>query len=215
MPSTVRIDSHASQACLRSPSPARCWRDGSAAWTCSRAAAPALVPMNPMTAVLFLLTAVSLRLQVRPRPGTDLPAPLALRLARVAALAIVAVAALRLSGYALGIDIGIDQWLFADRLPDPDSGRAQPHGAQHRTQFLLPRHRHCCCSTGPRATVVVRPKRLRSSWHWFRCSPCSAMPTKWGTLYGVAQLYPDGAADRGGCFSCWPWRSCSRAARSA
>jgi PAS domain S-box-containing protein len=99
--------------------------------------APALVPMNPMTAVLFLLTAASLWLQVRPRSGTAPPALLALRLARVAALAIVAVALLRLSGYALGIDVGIDQWLFADRLPDPDSGR--PNRMAPNTAFNF-----CC-----------------------------------------------------------------------
>jgi hypothetical protein len=175
--------------------------------------APALVPMNPMTAVLFLLTAASLWLQVRPRSGTAPPALLALRLARVAALAIVAVALLRLSGYALGIDVGIDQWLFADRLPDPDSGR--PNRMAPNTAFNF-----CCLglalllldrtTRGGRrpaealALVVALVSLLALFGYAYHV----------GRLYGVASFIPM-ALPTAVVFSCWPWRSCSRAARPA
>jgi signal transduction histidine kinase len=72
---------------------------------------PGLVPMNPATAVAFMLAGLSL-LCLR-RPGV---AGSWRRLGRAAALAVVALALLRLGGYVGGRDVGIDMLLFHDRL---------------------------------------------------------------------------------------------------
>ena len=77
---------------------------------------PGLVAMNPMTAVLFLFAALSLWLQVGGARGLEAPAEAAQPWARLAALVIVVVGLLRLTGYLFDSDIGIDRWLFADRL---------------------------------------------------------------------------------------------------
>jgi PAS domain S-box-containing protein len=74
------------------------------------------VAMNPTTAVLFLFAALSLWLQAGGVRGLEAPAAGAQSWARFAALVIVVVGLLRLSGYLFDNDIGIDRWLFADRL---------------------------------------------------------------------------------------------------
>lgn len=77
---------------------------------------PGLVSMNPMTAVGFVLAAVSLWLQQDATAAA--PGSRKLRVARFAALAIMAIGLLRLAAVLLGWDAGVDQWLFADRLDD-------------------------------------------------------------------------------------------------
>jgi signal transduction histidine kinase len=72
---------------------------------------PGLVPMNPATAVAFVLAGLSLLCLRRPGAAASWQ-----RLGRVAALIVVALALLRLGGYVGGRDVGIDTLLFHDRL---------------------------------------------------------------------------------------------------
>ena len=69
-----------------------------------------LVAMNPATAIAFVLAAASLWLSV-PGPGSRSRGAIA----TTAALAVLAIAILRLVGY-LGPDLGVDSLLFRDRL---------------------------------------------------------------------------------------------------
>ena len=75
-----------------------------------------LVAMNPTTAVLFLFAALSLWLQAEVVRDVAAPTAAARSWARFAALVIVVVGLSRLSAYLFDSDIGIDRWLFADRL---------------------------------------------------------------------------------------------------
>jgi PAS domain S-box-containing protein len=79
---------------------------------------PGMVAMNPMTAVLFLCAAFSLWLQAD--AGPDAAPSRFMPLARLAALVVVAVALLRIFGYASSSDVGIDHWLFAERVAASD-----------------------------------------------------------------------------------------------
>ncbi len=72
---------------------------------------PGLVPMNPATAVCFILAGVSLCLSTAARGDQR-----ARRAATLCALAVLLVASIRLGGYLAGLDAGIDQLLFRDRL---------------------------------------------------------------------------------------------------
>ena len=80
---------------------------------------PASVAMNPMTAVAFVLAAISLWLQRSPAvaPARDLRR---LHLARLAAAAVIMIGLLRLVALVSGADVGVDEWLFADRLAGAD-----------------------------------------------------------------------------------------------
>jgi signal transduction histidine kinase len=70
-----------------------------------------LVPMNPLTAICFLLAGGDLWIRGRRRAR-----PWVCRLGLAFAVAVTLVGALRLLGYALGWQSGIDQVLFAEKL---------------------------------------------------------------------------------------------------
>ena len=76
-----------------------------------RSVGPGLVAMNPATALAFMLAGVSLWLQRHEK------VPLAGRRFALWLAALVVVAGLlRLVGYALRLDLGVDSWLFRSRL---------------------------------------------------------------------------------------------------
>src|SRR5579884_489947 len=72
---------------------------------------PAAVAMNPATAILFVLAALSLLLQ-----GPAIGASLRVSAARLLAAIVLAAGVLRLCEYGFGFDLGFDTWLFHDRL---------------------------------------------------------------------------------------------------
>ena len=75
---------------------------------------PGLVAMNPMTAVSFLLGAVSLFLFSDEKSRGH--APSLVWLARGCALLVTLVGAAKLCALAHGIDIGVDRWLLSSKL---------------------------------------------------------------------------------------------------
>jgi PAS domain S-box-containing protein len=75
---------------------------------------PGLVAMNPMTALAFLLAALSLFLFSDEKSGER--APFHVWLARGCALLVTVVGAAKLVALFRGTDIGIDQWLFSAKL---------------------------------------------------------------------------------------------------
>lgn len=83
-------------------------------WTLDAPALKSLLPgrvaMNPATAVCFLLAACSLSISRAPRPAGWW------RLAQFAALVVAIVGAVKLAGYVLGWNIGIDRLLFHAQL---------------------------------------------------------------------------------------------------
>ncbi|MDQ3494191.1 MAG: ATP-binding protein [Pseudomonadota bacterium] len=85
---------------------------------------PGLVAMNPMTAVAFVLAGVSLWLQ-RPGAANASPSPGSTRTARLAAAAVIAIGMFKLGEVAFGWAVGVDQWLFANRLGS--AGTALPN----------------------------------------------------------------------------------------
>jgi signal transduction histidine kinase len=101
---------------------------------------PGLVAMNPVTAVCFLLLAVGLQRAITVARGGLLPAM---------ATAVVAIAGLRLLGYALAVDLPVDRLLFPAALEayDPPN-RMAPNTA---LGFLL--------AGGALALSVWRPGR--------------------------------------------------------
>jgi len=72
-----------------------------------RAVLPGMVAMNPATAVCFVLLGLGLRAAVERRRGALLPGAAAL---------VVAVAGVRLVGYAFALDVPVDRVLFPDAL---------------------------------------------------------------------------------------------------
>ncbi|WP_077034543.1 diguanylate cyclase [Pelomonas sp. KK5] len=91
-----------------------------------RALVPGMTPMNPMTAVLFLLACLALwRHRLLGRPGA------AARLVLGCGAVLVFVSTTRLLGYLTPLDLGIDRLLFAARL---DGNQMAPNTA---TNFLL------------------------------------------------------------------------------
>jgi signal transduction histidine kinase len=85
---------------------------GWAAWvTPFMSVMPGLVPMNPLTAICFLLAGGALWVQGK----TGAP-PWIRRVGRAFAVAVTVAGALRLFGYALGWQAGVDQLLFAEKL---------------------------------------------------------------------------------------------------
>ncbi|HEY3781028.1 MAG TPA: ATP-binding protein [Fimbriimonadaceae bacterium] len=73
---------------------------------------PGLVPMNPMTALCFIATGVAVWLLRNPKQSTKAPRAVA----NCLATAVIAVAAIRLIGYAAGWESGIDCLFFLNRL---------------------------------------------------------------------------------------------------
>jgi PAS domain S-box-containing protein len=81
---------------------------------------PALVAMNPMTAICFMLAGIALRLSI---PGPSHPASDASRyIRRIASIAIVLIGSLKLFDLVFGTSLGIDQMLFAQRLDASPTG---------------------------------------------------------------------------------------------
>ena len=87
---------------------------------------PWFVRMKANTAIAFILSGLSLALIEHERSGRSTR-----RVARLLAAIVVLIALLTLAEYLVGVDIGIDQVLFADpaRTPFPPPGRMAPNGA--------------------------------------------------------------------------------------
>jgi len=87
---------------------------------------PCFVRMKANTAIAFILSGLSLALIEHERSGRSTR-----RVARLLAAIVVLIALLTLAEYLVGVDIGIDQVLFADpaRTPFPPPGRMAPNGA--------------------------------------------------------------------------------------
>src|SRR5207249_2598367 len=87
---------------------------------------PWFVRMEANTAIAFILSGLSLALIEHERSGRSTR-----RVARLLAAIVVLIALLTLAEYLIGVDIGIDQVLFADpaRTPFPPPGRMAPNGA--------------------------------------------------------------------------------------
>ncbi len=99
---------------------------------------PALVAMNPTTAVLFVLAGASLWLQRPHATGvTTGHARAQHRIARLLAGLVVVTAALKLGGALLGWGPGVDQWLFADKLAGAEGGRPNRMAPNTALNFLL------------------------------------------------------------------------------
>ena len=92
---------------------------------------PGLVPMNPMTATLFVLLGLSLFWSLRPT------SPRQTRRARLLAAIVVSVAILKLAGILLGWQSGIDTWLFTSQLADTSSGYANRMAPNSAINMLL------------------------------------------------------------------------------
>lgn len=84
------------------------WSTGSVWLT---AVGPGLVPMNPVTAIAFLFSAVALWCRRHVDAGVW-----ATRVGHVAGVAVLAIGGVRLVGYLTGWDGGLDGLLFGDRL---------------------------------------------------------------------------------------------------
>ncbi len=88
---------------------------------------PSLAAMNPLGALAFIFAGVSLWLQ-----GTEDPGWKARRVGQVLASAVVLVGLLKLVGIIFGWDLGIDRFLFAEKLESTSTGfsnRIPPNAA--------------------------------------------------------------------------------------
>ena len=74
---------------------------------------PGRVAMNPVTALGFMLGAVTLWLSL---PAAAARGPGPSRIARMAAILLVSIGVVTLIGYAIGSNLGLDQLFFRDRL---------------------------------------------------------------------------------------------------
>jgi len=90
------------------------------------------VAMNPATAVCFILAGASLWLaRTEPTP------PRTRRVAAALATAVAFVAIVRLTGYFVGAEVGVDQLLFPERLADVVAGRPNRMAPNTALCFLL------------------------------------------------------------------------------
>jgi PAS domain S-box-containing protein len=80
--------------------------------------APGLVAMNPASAVAFILAGASLALFLRSPHGKDRKSLALIFTARLCALVVALIGLAKLVGVLSGWDFGVDQWLFASKLPD-------------------------------------------------------------------------------------------------
>ncbi len=78
---------------------------------------PGLTPMNPTTAAVFVFAGVSLALFLRFSHGKDQQSRVLVSTARLCALVAAMTGLIKLAGYLCGLDLGMDQWLFASKLP--------------------------------------------------------------------------------------------------
>jgi PAS domain S-box-containing protein len=74
---------------------------------------PGFVSMNPVTALAFVMAGASLWWQ---RHSGQPPRPATLRWARALAAGVAAIGLVCLSGYAFGLDLGVDRLLFSEAL---------------------------------------------------------------------------------------------------
>ncbi|MGH8077383.1 MAG: PAS domain-containing protein, partial [Lysobacter sp.] len=96
---------------------------------------PGRVAMNPMTAVAFLFAGVSLWLR---RSAEPTPPSLHRRgLARLTAAIVIGIGGLKLAAVTLGWHVGVDGWLFADRLASGDSALASRMPPNAALNFVL------------------------------------------------------------------------------
>jgi signal transduction histidine kinase len=89
------------------------------------------VAMNPATAICFILAGTTLWL-LRTEPVSRR----ARRIALALVMAIALIAIVRLAGYILATDVGIDQVLFPDRLADAIAGRPNRMAPNTALSFL-------------------------------------------------------------------------------
>jgi len=116
---------------------------------------PGLVAMNPLTAVAILLSGASCWIMAKRNPNRPM-----IRLARLAAAAVLLLGLLRVIGYMVGADAGLDLMVFARSLHDntqPGPNRMAPNTAGALTLLgaalvlhTLPRNR-----LSPFAPVLV------------------------------------------------------------
>jgi signal transduction histidine kinase len=90
------------------------------------------VAMNPATAITFVLAGAALWL-LRREPVTARDR----RVAFTLAAAVASIAIIRLAGYLLGAEVGIDQLLFHDRLIDVIAGRPNRMAPNTAVCFLI------------------------------------------------------------------------------
>src|ERR1700719_3512523 len=76
-----------------------------------------LAPMNPVTAFTFILSGAAFWLVAENAPAGRMFR----RPGQVLALLMVLIGGLKLGGYLVGSDLGIDQWLFKENLGLPGS----------------------------------------------------------------------------------------------
>ena len=164
--------------------------------------APARVPMNPATAICFILLAVALWMLRREgwRTGTWV--------ANACAAVVVTVGMLRLFGYLIGGDARVDELLFRRRL----AGNVMaPNTA---LAFVL---------TGIALLILDTQTRLRklrlSQFFLFAVGCISVLALlgylyRIGALYGVQGVHPDGA-EHGAVLRAGRRRHAVRAARTA
>ncbi|MCZ2399028.1 MAG: response regulator [Phycisphaerae bacterium] len=79
--------------------------------------APGLIAMNPLTAICFLLSSACLLMHARQDPGRWRPL-----LCHGLATVVVVAGVLRLAGYLLGLEAGLDRVLFAEALDADPAG---------------------------------------------------------------------------------------------
>jgi signal transduction histidine kinase/CheY-like chemotaxis protein len=134
---------------------------------------PGRVAMNPLTALTFMLAAVTLWLSL---PSASARGPRLARAAHVTAALVALVGAVTLAGYAIGANVGLDQMLFRHRLA---GNRIAPNTG---VCFLLlgvalglldwePRRRY-----RPAQVVALAPTAI-------------ALTSMLGYVYGVGELY--------------------------
>jgi signal transduction histidine kinase len=90
------------------------------------------VAMNPATAICFILTGASLWL-----PRAEPAAPWTRRVATTLAASVALVAIVRLAGYVIGAEVGVDRLLFPERLADAVAGRPNRMAPNTALCFLL------------------------------------------------------------------------------
>jgi PAS domain-containing protein len=77
---------------------------------------PGMVSMNPLTAITFILAGTSLALSLQSSSGKSPRASSLLFIARTCAILVFIVGLIKLTGYLCGLDLGIDRYLFSQKL---------------------------------------------------------------------------------------------------
>jgi two-component system cell cycle sensor histidine kinase/response regulator CckA len=77
---------------------------------------PGMVSMNPLTAITFILAGTSLALSLESSSAKSPRASSLLFIARTCAILVFIVGLIKLTGYLCGLDLGIDRYLFSQKL---------------------------------------------------------------------------------------------------